>query len=182
MNLYPHTRIIDVKFLQLCNKFLSFLISTSLFLAINGSLKLLFSCLLFNTFALNIILAIFLVTYGVYGLNKLTDLKEDAINAPERADLIKKIEPVFKLSLLLSFILSLLLGFLVNILTLPILLLPLFSGTLYSVKFSRNLPRLKDMLGVKSMTIALTWAVGSTLLPAFCIVEKKIIPIISIFY
>ncbi|MBE0515802.1 MAG: UbiA family prenyltransferase [Methanophagales archaeon] len=151
-------------------------------MAINGALKLLFSCLLFNTFTLTIILAIFLATYGVYGLNKLTDLKEDIINAPERARLIKKIAPVFKLSVLFAFILSLLLGFLVNLLTLPILLLPLFSGTLYSVKFSKNLPRLKDMLGVKNMTIALTWAVTMALLPVFCLVEKDIVLIITIFY
>ena len=182
VNVYPHTTIINVKFFLLCNKFISFLISTSLFLAINGALKLLFSCLLFNTFTLNIILAIFLVTYGVYGLNKLTDIKEDIINAPERARLLKKIEPVFKLSLLFAFILSLLLGFLVNVLTMPILLFPLFSGTLYSVKFSKNLPRLKDILGVKNMTIALTWAVIMALLPVFCLVGKKFGLIISIFY
>jgi 4-hydroxybenzoate polyprenyltransferase len=182
VNLYPHTPIIDVKFFQLCAKFISFLISTSLFLAINGALKLLFSCLLFNTFALNIILAILLITYSVYGLNKLTDIKEDTINAPERAGHIKKIEPIFKLSLVLSLILSLFLGFLVNVLTLPILLFPLFSGTLYSVKFSKNLPRLKDILGVKNITIALTWAVTMALLPTFCLVEKDIISIITIFY
>lgn len=174
------TAITEVK-LSL-NKFTSFLISTSLFLAINGSLKVLFSCLLFNTFGLNIVLATFFVTFSIYGLNKLTDLKEDTINAPERAKLIKKIEPVFKFSLIFSFILSLLLAFSVNVLTLPILLFPLFSGTLYSVKFSKNLPRLKDILGVKSITIALTWAVGSTFLPAICLPEKEIIPIIIIFY
>ncbi|MDI6885758.1 MAG: UbiA family prenyltransferase [archaeon] len=96
--------------------------------------------------------------------------------------LIKKIAPVFKFSLVLAFILSLFLGFLVNVLTLPILLFPLFSGTLYSVKFSKNLPRLTDILGVKNITIALTWAVITALLPAFCLVEKEIIPIIAIFY
>ena len=182
VHLYRHTAIIDVKFFQIFNKFTSFLLSTSLFLAINGSLKLLFSCLLFNTFALNIVLAIFLITYSIYGLNKLTDIKEDAINAPKRAELIKKIEPVFKFSLVFSFILSLLLGFSVNVLTLPILLFPLFSGTLYSIKFSKNLPRLKDILGVKNITIALTWAACMALLPAFCLPEKEIIPIIIIFY
>jgi 4-hydroxybenzoate polyprenyltransferase len=174
------TTITEVKFSL--NKFTSFLISTSLFLAISGSLKVLFFCLLFNTFVLNIVLATFLIIFSTYGLNKLTDIKEDAINAPERAKIIKKIEPVFKFSLVFSFILSLLLGFSVNVLTLPVLLFPLFSGTLYSVKFSKNLPRLKDILGVKNITIALTWAVGSTLLPAICLLEKEIMQILLIFY
>jgi len=179
-HLCPFTIITEVKFSL--NEFTSFLISTSLFLAINGSLKVLFFCLLFNIFALELILATFLITFSIYGLNKLTDLKEDAINAPERAKLIKKIEPVFKFSLIFSFILSLLLGFSVNVLTLPILLFPLFSGTLYSVKFTKNLPRLKDILGVKSITIALAWAVGSTFLPAICLLEKEILQILLIFY
>ena len=164
------------------NKLTSFLISTSLFLAINGSLKVLFFCLLFKMFDLNIILATFLIIFSIYGINKLTDIKEDAINAPKRAELIKKIEPVFKFSLVFSFILSLLLGFLVNVLTLPVLLFPLFSGTLYSIKFSKNLPRLKDICGVKNISIALTWAVGSTFLPAICLSEKEFMQIILIFY
>ena len=179
-HLCPFTIITEVKFSL--NKFTSFLISTSFFLAINGSLKVLFSCLLFNTFGLNILLATFLITFSIYGFNKLTDLNEDAINAPERAKLIKKIKSVFKFSLIVSFILSLLLGFSVNVLTLPFLLFPLFSGTLYSVKFSKNLPRLKDILGVKSITVALTWAVGSTFLPAICLLEKEILQILLIFY
>jgi len=180
VHLCQRTTITEVKFSL--NKFTSFLISTSLFLAISGSLKVLFFCLLFNTFVLNIVLATFLIIFSTYGLNKLTDIKEDAINAPERAKIIKKIEPVFKFSLVFSFILSLLLGFSVNVLTLPVLLFPLFSGTLYSVKFSKNLPRLKDILGVKNITIALTWAVGSTLLPAICLLEKEIMQILLIFY
>jgi len=164
------------------NKFTSFLISTSLFLAITGSFKVLFSCLLFNIFASRLILATFFVIFSVYGLNKLTDLKEDTINRPERAELIKKMESVFKFSLIPSFVLALLLGFSVDVSTLPILLFPLFSGVLYSVKFSKNLPRLKDILGVKNLSIATTWAVGSAILPVVCLLEKDMPQILLIFY
>jgi 4-hydroxybenzoate polyprenyltransferase len=101
----------------------------------------------------------------MYGLNKLTDLKEDAINVPERVNIIRKIRPVFKFLLVFSFILSVILSFLINAHTLPVLLFPLFSSILYSVKFSKNLPRLKDITGVKNVTIALTWAVSTTFLP-----------------
>src|SRR3972149_9071484 len=84
-------------------------------------------------------------TYSVYGLNKLTDVDEDAINNPERATTINKIVNIFKFSLAFTFIFSLILGFSVNILTLPLLLFPIFMGIVYSVRLSHHLPRLKDI-------------------------------------
>ncbi len=153
------------KFFLLCDKLISFLISTSLFLALSGSFKVLFSDLLISTFSTNTAILTFLITFSIYGLNKLTDLKEDAINIPERVNIIRKIRPVYKSLLISSFILSVILSFLINAHTLPVLLFPLFSGILYSVKFSKNLPRLKDITGVKNVTIALTWAVSTTFLP-----------------
>jgi 4-hydroxybenzoate polyprenyltransferase len=169
-------------FLSIPNRVISFLISTSLFLAINGSFKVFFSGLLFNTFALNIVIITFLTTFSTYGLNKLTDLKEDLINTPERATDIKKIELIFKISVALSFFLSLVLGFLESILTLPILLFPLLLGILYSVRLSRKIPRLKDISGVKNFTIALSWAVGSTFLPLIYLTNIKIGFILLVFY
>ncbi len=160
----------------------SFLISTSLFLAINGSFKVLFSGLLFNTFSLNMDAVTFLTTFSTYGLNKLTDLKEDSINTPERAKAIKKIELIFKISVALSFFLSLVLGFFESILTLPILLFPLFMGILYSIRLSRKIPRLKDITGVKNLTIALSWSVGSTFFPLIYLTNKKIVLILLVFY
>jgi 4-hydroxybenzoate polyprenyltransferase len=161
----------------------SFLILTSLFIAINGALKVYFSFLLYSqNIFLNPILAAFLIMYAVYGLNKLTDLSEDAINTPERAKLIKKIAVLFKCSLMFSFILSLLLVFSVNVITLPILLFPLFSGIIYSLRLSPNLPRLKDITAVKNTIVALAWGVLSTLLPAICLLEKEFMQIIALFY
>jgi len=171
----------SVKLTSIINDFISFLISTSLFLAISGSLKVIFSGLLYNIFELNIAIITFLITFSIYGLNKLTDLNEDVINTPERAKIIKKIESILKFFVAFSFILSLILGYLDNILMLPVLIFPLFLGTLYSVKLSNNLPRLKDITGVKNITIALSWAVVSTLLPALYLSEKKTLLIIVIF-
>ena len=171
----------SVKLTSIINDFISFLISTSLFLAISGSLKVIFSGLLYNIFELNISIITFLITFSIYGLNKLTDLNEDVINTPERAKIIKKIESILKFFVAFSFILSLILGYLDNILMLPVLIFPLFLGTLYSVKLSNNLPRLKDITGVKNITIALSWAVVSTLLPALYLSEKKTLLIIVIF-
>ncbi len=173
---------ISIKCSLILNKFILFLISTSLFLAISGSNKVIFSDLLYNRFSLNTAVITFLTIFSTYGLNKLTDLKEDAINTPERAKTIKKMGLIFKLSVAASFILSLFLGLLVNVLIPPVLLFPLVLGILYSVKLSSNLPRLKDITGVKNITIALSWSVGTTFLPAIYFLEKKIIIIILIFY
>lgn len=169
-------------FLSIPNKVASFLISTSLFLAINGSFKVFFSGILYNVFAYDMVIITFLATFSTYGLNKLTDFKEDLINAPERAKAIKKIELTFKISVALSFFLSLVLGFFKSILTLPILLFPLLLGILYSVRLSSKIPRLKDITGVKNLTIALSWAVGSTLLPLIYLTNKNNVLIILIFY
>jgi 4-hydroxybenzoate polyprenyltransferase len=169
-------------FLSIPNRVASFLISTSLFLAINGSLKVIFSGFLYDTFKLNTSILTFLITFGIYGLNKLTDFKEDMINSPERARTIKKIETIFKFSVLISFILSLILGFLDNILTLPVLFFPLFLGILYSVKLTKNFPRLKDITGVKNITIALSWAVVSALLPVIYVSHRGIVLILLVFY
>ncbi len=169
-------------FLSIPNRVASFLISTSLFLAINGSFKVFFSGLLYNMFASTMVVITFLTTFTTYGLNRLTDLKEDSINAPERGKSIKKIELIFKISVALSFLLSLVLGFFESILILPILLFALFMGILYSVRLSRKIPRLKDITGVKNFTVAFSWAVNSTFFPLIYLTNQKIVLILLIFY
>ncbi|NJD51821.1 MAG: prenyltransferase [Candidatus Methanoperedens sp.] len=172
-----------MKFCTILEKFISFLISTSLFLAINGSFKIILSqLLLLNIFYLNVILITFLTIFSTYGLNKLTDLNEDEINNPKRAHTIKKIGVSFKFSVAMSFILSLILGFLENIMILPVILLPLFLGMLYSVKLNSDMPRLKDITGVKNISIALSWSVGTTFFPVIYLSEKEITSVILIFY
>lgn len=177
--------LISSKFFLLSGKFISFLVSTSLLLALSGSFKVLFSDLLINTFSIATAILTFLITFSIYGLNKLTDLKEDAINVPERVNIIGKIRPIFKFSVVFSFIFSVIFSFLINAHTLPVLLFPLFSGILYSVKLSKNLPRLKDITGMKNITIALSWSVYSTFLPAVYsnyFYKEKIILIFYIFF
>lgn len=173
---------VESSFTRLAEKFFSFLVSTSLFLAINGALKLYFSFALFNEkYVPSLLFATFFIIFGVYGINKLTDLKEDLINTPERANLIIRIQKVFKLLVILSFAISLILGLTVNVLTIPVLLAPLFAGILYSIRLSPNLPRLKDITAVKNIIIALSWGIGAAFLPAICY-SKELITILLIFY
>jgi 4-hydroxybenzoate polyprenyltransferase len=108
-------------------------------------------------------------------------MKEDVINNPERASIIRKIEPFLKFFVTISFMLSLILGFQENIMTLIILIFPLFIGVLYSVKLSRNIPRLKDITGVKNISIGLSWAVVAAFLPVIYLKEIKKELIILVF-
>ncbi len=58
--------------------------SNSLFLALNGAVVVLFAGSLYgSTVSLKELLAAFLITFAVYGLNMVTDSKEDAINRTE---------------------------------------------------------------------------------------------------
>ena len=72
-------------------KFVSLLIISSIFIAINASLLAYFSFLLYKIRVnFSLLLTSYLLTFTVYNLNKLTDIKEDLVNVPERAGFIEK--------------------------------------------------------------------------------------------
>ena len=170
-------------FINNYNKLINFFISTSIFIAWASTFELYFSYKLYDI-APNpeLLLSFSFATYSVYGLNKLTDVDEDAINNPERATTINKIVNIFKFSLAFTFIFSLILGFSVNILTLPLLLFPIFMGIVYSVRLSHHLPRLKDITGVKNLIIALSWGLSLALLPVIGSPIVQLILICITFY
>jgi 4-hydroxybenzoate polyprenyltransferase len=62
-------------------------------------------------------------------------------------------------------ILSLVLGITVSLLTFLILLTPTLVGILYSVRVSPRLPRLKEVVGAKSVLVALSWSLYGAFLP-----------------
>ena len=71
-------------FITPLEKGLKFLISNSLFLALNGSMVVVFAYFLYGIEIAPILLLLaFLTTFSMYGLNKATDNAEDAINRPE---------------------------------------------------------------------------------------------------
>lgn len=143
---------------------IKFFVSSSLFLSLNSVLLLYFSfCLYQIPPSPTILAASFLSTFAVYGLNKVTDTIEDSINKPE--------EKQSKQSRLLipsiaSYILSLIIGATEGPIVFAILLTPLFIGVIYSIKICKYMPRLKEVLGVKSLLVAFSWAFTGALLPA----------------
>lgn len=146
--------------------FLIILTSSSLFIALSGSLKTFFSFSLYCTpKSYPLLFATFLVIYSVYGLNKITDTEEDQLNAPERSNLISRHETLFKYSTVLCYILAVIIGLVYGWEVLLVLIFPLMAGVVYSIKIHPRIPRLKDIFAVKSLIVALSWTVGNTFLP-----------------
>lgn len=163
-------------------KILSFLISSSLFVATICFLATYFSFLLYTIEPnLALLFSAFFTTLGTYNFNKLTDKDEDAINRPERVDYVVGKEKLILYLSIFSYIIALILGLFESFLTVIVILFPLISGYAYSVKISPKIPRLKDITGVKSIVVATAWAVVVALLPVIYPHHIKL-QVILIFY
>ncbi len=147
----------------LVNKSIRFLTSTSLYLALNGSLVVIFGFLLYeHPIVPEIVFAAFLVTFSVYGLNKVTDRVEDSVNSSDRT----RIAPAcYLISSFAAVLLVIAIGASKRLDVLLILLIPLIAGLTYSFRVFKILPRTKEILGVKSFVVALSWAITGALLP-----------------
>ena len=144
----------------------NFLISTSVFLAASGVFKLCLSFLLYGVAPQwNLLAATFLLVFSVYGINKLTDIKEDEVNNPERVGYVKRVAKALKYAVVLSLVLAVLLSALTSPLAVLVVLFPIVAGALYSIRLIPGYPRLKDITGVKNLIIAVTWANGTAFLP-----------------
>jgi 4-hydroxybenzoate polyprenyltransferase len=145
------------------DKILKFTFSNSIFLALNGALVFVFASLLYETeISYSLLTASFFITFSVYTLNMATDSKEDAINRSQTEP--KKAKCYFVLSTM-SMIVSITIGILNGVHALLILVTPLIIGFIYSIKIARSIPRLKEVVGVKSLVVALSWAITGAFLP-----------------
>jgi 4-hydroxybenzoate polyprenyltransferase len=145
-------------------KTIKFAMSNSVFLGLNGALVVVFAGFLYGTqISPTILLAAFLATFSVYSLNMVTDTKEDVINRSENAP--KKTSRYLVVSVA-AMIASLAIGFTVSVSALLILAAPLIVGVVYSIKISKSFPRLKEIVGVKSVVVAFSWAFTGAFLPA----------------
>ncbi|WP_457751348.1 UbiA family prenyltransferase [Thermococcus sp.] len=113
----------------------------------------------------NLLAATFFIVFSVYGINKLTDIKEDEINNPERVSYVKRFEKALKYAVIVSFFLAVLLSAMTSPFAVLVILFPIVAGALYSIRLLPGYPRLKDITGVKNLIIAATWANGTAFLP-----------------
>lgn len=164
----------------LFSNFISFLAISSIFIALIGFLLPYFTFQLYNiNIDLNLLLSSFLLTFTVYSLDKLSNIKEDSISLPERAGFISRHRKIFIYATVASYVIALSLTFLKSILALFVILFPLCMGLIYSIKISNV--RLKDIPVLKNISIAASWAVVGTFLP-LAVSSKHFPPIVLIFY
>ncbi|MBE3115695.1 UbiA family prenyltransferase [Candidatus Bathyarchaeota archaeon] len=150
---------------SLIHQALKYLTSSTLLLALNGSMVVIFGFFLYGIKIFpDLILASFLVTFGVYSLNKATDKVEDSINQPE---IPSRTMVWYVVPSIMSMLIGLSIGLLEGLIAFIILAGPIAIGLVYSIKISKSIPRLKEIIGIKSFTVALSWGVTGCFLPAF---------------
>ncbi len=149
-------------------------------IAIIGALIPYFSFLLYNIkIDFSLLLSSFFLTFTVYSLDKLSNIKEDSISLPDRALFINRHKKIITCISAVSYITAIYLSFLKGQLALFVVLFPLFMGFVYSIKIFNF--RLKDIFAVKNITIASSWAVTGTFFP-LVVLTKSFILIILVFY
>jgi len=158
----------------------SYLTVSSTFIAINAALLSYFSFMVYNINPNpSLLFAAFLMTFTIYNLNKLTDIKEDSINLPERAGFIGRNKKLIAYAIVISYVAALFLSFIQDRLAIFVILFPMLIGVVYSIRISRF--RLKDIVGIKNIVIALSWAVAGSFLP-LAVSSRNSTQIMSTFY
>ncbi len=156
------------------------MVSNSLLLALNGVMVVVFGFFLDSAaISPSLLFAAFLVTFSVYGLNKFTDKAEDSVNRPETLPRAPGYYLVFSL---VSMVFGFLIGLWEGILAFYVLCTPVLIGVIYSVRISKSIPRLKEIVGVKSIVVAVSWALTGSLLPEpFCTAKLQVIVIVFVY-
>jgi 4-hydroxybenzoate polyprenyltransferase len=149
---------------------LKFMTSSSLLLALNGMMVVVFGFFLYSLRIVpSLLLAAFLVTFAVYGLNKVTDKSEDSINKPESSSSSSGYFLTFSI---VSMVIGFLIGLDQGVMAFMVLFTPVVIGVVYSVKISKSIPRLKEIVGIKSFVVAISWALTGCFLPEVDVVVK----------
>ncbi|MEM5772454.1 MAG: hypothetical protein QXO65_02980, partial [Candidatus Aenigmatarchaeota archaeon] len=96
--------------------FLKFLVNSNVYLAIGAGINAIVVAFLLN---MPILLEIFFIPFSgsffIYNLNRISDIKEDTLNLPERVNFIKKYgKKIFFISFIF-YLIALILSFLKNI-------------------------------------------------------------------
>jgi 4-hydroxybenzoate polyprenyltransferase len=161
----------------------NFLTASSLLIACTGFFQTVGGYILLGaTPNISICFAVFLMTFGIYSINKLTDIKEDAINRPERISFLKGREKQILVYSIFALLISGALAYFNEKVALLILFIPFIANCLYSIQIHPGLPRFKDIPFVKNIVVGISWAMVCTLMPAVTLKESLLLPVASVIY
>jgi 4-hydroxybenzoate polyprenyltransferase len=154
-------------------KFLDFLVLSNAYLAL-GIAIVAFSLVYMSSPNSDILIGVmvFLMTFSMYSLNRLTDEEEDRINNPQRGPFINKYKKAISIALILAYLLAVSIAILRGINAFIWVMAILVVSILYSVKFiptrwasAIGFRRFKDLFVGKNVVIALVWAMAMVFLP-----------------
>ena len=127
-----------------------------------ASMALFFSILFFRVLSPTYFLVVYLLTYAVYGMDRLVSLEEDRLSHPERTRFLQQNKWPFAVSTVLAFSGSLLLaatsGWVVALIPIAPLAVMFYSGSLFQKVFRTRGPHLKQRFIIKNICIASGWA------------------------
>jgi 4-hydroxybenzoate polyprenyltransferase len=127
-----------------------------------ASMALFFSILFFRVLSPTYFLVVFLLTYAVYGMDRLVSLEEDRLSHPERTRFLQQNKWPFAVSTVLAFFGSLLLaatsGWVVALVPIAPLAVMFYSGNLSQKVLRTRRPHLKQRFIIKNICIASGWA------------------------
>jgi len=145
---------------------LSFLSVSSLFIGGTGFFKTYIAYLLLamkpNLFNC---MAVFLVSFSVYTLDKIADLDKDVASMPTRARFLKGRRNLAIVYSSLAYLLSIIIIFIGRPISSSLLLVPMAANIIYGTRLIPGVPRLKDIPVMKNAIVALSWAIVTVLIP-----------------
>jgi 4-hydroxybenzoate polyprenyltransferase len=150
---------------------LEYLVYSSVYLSFAAGAMVFISSILHQV-SFNLIVSALgmLTTYSIYNLNRKTDESEDAINHSHRYAFTKKYEKILFLSGIGAYLLALVLSGFYGISVILVSAIPLLSGLIYSTPIlpkGFKYRRLKEIPIVKSLLVAIAWALPPALLPVY---------------
>ena len=133
------------------------------FLALSASsMALFFSILFFKVLSLTYFFLVFLLTYAVYGMDRMASLEEDRLSHPERTRFLQRNRWAFTVSIVLAFLSSFLLaaasGWVAALVPIAPIAVIFYSGNLSQKVLGTRKPNLKQYFIIKDFVIASGWA------------------------
>lgn len=161
-----------------------FLMVSSLFIATAGFFETYIGYMLLGLSPdISICFAVFLMTFSIYSLDKITDSKEDRINMPERQSFLAVRRKLVLYHSIAAYALSALVIWLDRPASLFIIFIPLAANAAYGSRLIAGVSRLKDIPVVKNLVVAASWALVTALLPATeMTLDLGPLTVVNIFY
>lgn len=163
---------------------ISFLSVSSIFIGAHGFFKTYIAFLLMGMSPnITACVVVFLISFSVYSLDKIADMDKDTTNMPQRYRFLHGRKKLVLFCAIGAYLSAIILVLLNKPMALPVVFIPFIANAFYATKVHKNIPRLKDIPGIKNIIVALAWALVTTVIPAMYLTDpSNDIAIIVIYF